>query len=120
MAHNARIAPFSVGFHTRLLRQRQGEKVGVGFRAFAGTSTSDSYGSRIRDRSSGYFSDLHVFGAFGLLTFSVGMFLSVLLQQPDIRFRRTYRTLFILPYAVPGVLSILILKVVQSGIWGRQ
>ena len=38
------------------------------------------------------------------------MLLAVLLEQPDLRFRRTYRTLFILPYAVPGVLSILILK----------
>ena len=45
-----------------------------------------------------------------LLTFSVGMLISVLLEQPDIRFKRTYRTLLILPYAVPAVLSILILK----------
>jgi maltose/maltodextrin transport system permease protein len=44
------------------------------------------------------------------MTFAVGMLLSVILEQKDLRFRQAYRTLFILPYAVPGLLSILILK----------
>ena len=36
--------------------------------------------------------------------------LAVVLEQKDLGFRHTYRTLFIFPYAVPAVLSILILK----------
>jgi maltose/maltodextrin transport system permease protein len=38
------------------------------------------------------------------------MFLSVMLEWKELRFRKTYRTLLILPYAVPSVLSILIFK----------
>ena len=44
------------------------------------------------------------------LTFAVGMLLSVILEWKELRFRRGYRTLFILPYAVPAVLSILIFR----------
>jgi ABC-type sugar transport system permease subunit len=51
-----------------------------------------------------------------LLTFALGMLLSIVLEQKDLRFRQTYRTLFILPYAVPGLLSILILK----GLFNQQ
>ena len=43
-------------------------------------------------------------------TFAVGMLLAVILQREDLAFRRVYRTLLILPYAVPAILSILILK----------
>ena len=38
------------------------------------------------------------------------MVLAVILEWKDLRFRRAYRTLLILPYAVPAVLSILIFK----------
>jgi maltose/maltodextrin transport system permease protein len=91
----------------------KGEKVGVGFRTFTGF---DNYiriftDSRIRGPFFKIFLWTFAFSALSVfLTFSLGMLLAVLLEQPDIRFRRTYRTLFILPYAVPGVLSILILK----------
>jgi maltose/maltodextrin transport system permease protein len=91
----------------------KGEKVGVGFRTFTGF---DNYiriltDPRIRGPFFKIFLWTFAFSALSvLLTFSLGMLLSVLLEQPDLHFRRTYRTLFILPYAVPGVLSILILK----------
>jgi maltose/maltodextrin transport system permease protein len=100
---------FAQGFFVN----EQGEKVGVGFRTFAGL---DNYTRILTDpRIRGPFFKIFIWTfAFSALsvftTFSLGMLLSVLLEQPDIRFRRTYRTLFILPYAVPGVLSILILK----------
>ncbi|HEY5706118.1 MAG TPA: maltose ABC transporter permease MalF [Terrimicrobiaceae bacterium] len=90
-----------------------GEKVGVGFRTFAGfyNYTRILTDPRIRGSFFRIFLWTFAFSALSVfLTFAVGMLLSVLLEQPDIRFRRTYRTLFILPYAVPGVLSILILK----------
>jgi maltose/maltodextrin transport system permease protein len=91
----------------------KGEKVGVGFRTF---SAFDNYIRIITDpRIQGPFFRIFLwtfaFSALSVfLTFSVGMLLSVLLEQKDLRFRQIYRTLFILPYAVPGLLSILILK----------
>jgi maltose/maltodextrin transport system permease protein len=45
-----------------------------------------------------------------VLTFAVGMLLAVLLEWRELDFRGGYRTLLILPYAVPAVLSILIFK----------
>jgi maltose/maltodextrin transport system permease protein len=91
----------------------KGEKLGVGFRTFTGL---DNYTRILTDpRIRGPFFRIFVwtfaFSAISVfLTFSLGMLLAVLLEQPDMRFKRTYRTLFILPYAVPGILSILILK----------
>ena len=91
----------------------QGKKVGVGFR------TGYGFGNYLQilqnPRILKPFLRIFVWTlAFAILSvlfsFSVGMFLAVMLQQPDLKFRRVYRTLFILPYAVPAILSILILK----------
>ena len=92
---------------------QKGEKVGVGFRTFSGL---ENYIQILTDpRIQGpflriflwtvLFSGLSVFG-----TFAVGMFLAVMLEWKELRFRKLYRTLLILPYAVPAVLSILIFK----------
>jgi maltose/maltodextrin transport system permease protein len=97
----------------------KGEKVGVGFRTFSGF---DNYLRIISDpRIQGPFFRIFLWtvafsGLSVFLTFAVGMLLSVLLEQKDLRFRQTYRTLLILPYAVPGLLSILILK----GLFNQQ
>jgi maltose/maltodextrin transport system permease protein len=97
----------------------KGETVGIGFRTFSGW---DNYLQIISDpRIEGPFFRIFLwtfaFSALSvLLTFAVGMLLSVVLEQKDLRFRQTYRTLFILPYAVPGLLSILILK----GLFNQQ
>ncbi len=91
----------------------KGEKVGVGFRTFSGF---DNYLRILTDpRIQGPFFRIFLwtitFSALSVFsTFAVGMLLSVVLEQKDLRFRQVYRTLFILPYAVPGLLSILILK----------
>ncbi len=91
----------------------KGEKVGVGFRTFTGL---DNYIRIITDpRIQGPFVRIFVwtvaFSAISvLLTFSAGMILAVILEWKELRFRRAYRTLLILPYAVPAVLSILIFK----------
>ncbi len=96
-----------------LFVNEKGEKVGVGFR------TGNGFGNYLQ-----IFTDPRILKPFmrifvwtlafaflsTLLTFSVGIFLAVMLEQPELKFRRLYRTLFILPYAVPAVLSILILK----------
>ena len=91
----------------------KGEKVGVGFRTFAGfhNYTQILTDPRIRGPFFRIFLWTFAFSAISVaLTFALGILLSVLLDQPDLKFRRTYRTLFILPYAVPGVLSILIMR----------
>jgi maltose/maltodextrin transport system permease protein len=91
----------------------KGERVGVGFRTFAGF---DNYiriftDSRIQGPFFRIFLWTVAFSAISVfLTFAAGMLLAVILEQKDLRGRAIYRTLFILPYAVPGILSILILK----------
>lgn len=91
----------------------KGDQVGVGFQSFSGL---ENYTQILTDsRIQGpflrifiwtvVFSALSVFGGL-----CIGMFLSVLLEWKDLRFRKVYRTLLILPYAVPSLLSILIFK----------
>jgi arabinogalactan oligomer/maltooligosaccharide transport system permease protein len=42
------------------------------------------------------------------LSFAIGLFLAIALNTPGMRFLRTYRSLLIMPYAVPAFLSILV------------
>ena len=97
----------------------KGEKVGVGFRTFSGF---DNYVRILTDpRIQGPFFKIFLWtvafsGLSVLLTFSVGMLLAVILEWKELHFRRAYRTLLILPYAVPAVLSILIFK----GLFNQQ
>ena len=92
---------------------QKGEKVGVGFRTYSGL---ENYAQILTDpRIQGPFFSIFLWTVlFSLLsvvtTFSIGMFLAVLLEWKEIRFRKVYRTLLMLPYAVPSVLSILIFK----------
>jgi maltose/maltodextrin transport system permease protein len=89
------------------------ENVGVGFRAFSGLENYAQIISDPRIQSpflkiflwTILFSALSVMGGL-----AIGMFLAVLLDWKELRFRNLYRTLLILPYAVPSVLSILIFK----------
>jgi maltose/maltodextrin transport system permease protein len=91
----------------------KGEKVGVGFRTFSGV---DNYIRIFSDpRIQGPFLRIFLwtvaFSGFSvILTFAVGILLAVVLERKDLEFRKGYRTLLILPYAVPAVLSILIFK----------
>jgi len=45
-----------------------------------------------------------------VLTFALGLTLAVILQWPHLRFKALYRVLLILPYAVPGFISILVFR----------
>ena len=100
---------FRLGFFV----DEKGEKAGVGFRTFTGL---DNYIQILTDpRIQGPFLRIFVWtvafsGISVILTFAAGMLLAVVLQREDLGFRRVYRTMLILPYAVPAVLSILILK----------
>ena len=91
----------------------KGEKVGAGFRTYTGF---DNYVRIVTDpRIQGPFFKIFLWtiafsGMSVVLTFGVGMLLAVILEWKELGFRRGYRTLLILPYAVPAVLSILIFK----------
>ena len=91
----------------------KGENIGVGFRTFSGL---ENYLRILTDpRIQGPFFKIFLwtvgFSAMSVvLTFAVGMLLAVLLEWRELDFRGGYRTLLILPYAVPAVLSILIFK----------
>jgi len=41
-------------------------------------------------------------------SFALGLFLAIALDKPGLRFRRSYRSLLVIPYAVPGFLSLLV------------
>ena len=41
-------------------------------------------------------------------SFALGLFLAITLDKPGLRFRRSYRSLLVVPYAVPGFLSLLV------------
>jgi arabinogalactan oligomer / maltooligosaccharide transport system permease protein len=43
-----------------------------------------------------------------LFSFALGLFLAIVLNKPGMRFLRMYRSLLVLPYAVPAFLSILV------------
>lgn len=51
-----------------------------------------------------------------LLTFAVGLLLAVTMNDPRVRGQRLYRSVLILPYAVPGFIMILI----WSSFWNRD
>ena len=49
------------------------------------------------------FATLTVFGSF-----AIGLFLAIALNHPEMRMQRSYRTLLVIPYAIPGFLSLLV------------
>ena len=107
---NSTIRPdFARGFFI----DEKGEPIGIGFRTFSGL---DNYIKIATDPEirlpfiriflwTVAFSAISAVGAF-----AIGMILAVVLEWKEMRLRKLYRTLLILPYAVPAVLSILIFK----------
>jgi len=53
-----------------------------------------------------------------LSTYFVGLFYALLLSHPRVRFKKFWRTLYILPWAVPGVISLLIFRNLFNGEFG--
>ncbi|MEW9701382.1 carbohydrate ABC transporter permease [Paenibacillus sp. SI8] len=51
-------------------------------------------------------------------TFFFGLFVAVLVQYPTVRYKKLWRTIFIVPYAVPGFVSILIMRNFFNGSFG--
>lgn len=52
------------------------------------------------------------------LTFFVGLLVALLFNVPRMRFRKLYRSLLIIPYAIPGFLSILVWRGLLNDEWG--
>jgi arabinogalactan oligomer/maltooligosaccharide transport system permease protein len=68
---------------------------------------------------------------FGVLTWTViwaitatvttyfgGLFVALIIQQAGIRFKTLWRTLFILPYAIPQIISLLVMRNLFNGQFG--
>ena len=53
-----------------------------------------------------------------LMTFALGLFLAIVLNDPDVPFRRLTRVLLIVPYAIPGFISVLIWRGLFNPILG--
>jgi len=51
-------------------------------------------------------------------TFFVGLFYAVIINHPRIRYKRLWRTVFILPWAIPQFISILIFRNIFNGQFG--
>lgn len=82
-----------------------GWKIDVGFDNFARAFTEPSVRGPLLQVIIWTF----VFAGFTVAaTFAVGVFLAMILNNPRVRFRRTFRVLLILPYAFPAFLSALI------------
>jgi maltose/maltodextrin transport system permease protein len=100
---------FSRGFFF----DEKGEQIGIGFRAFSGV---DNYIQILTDPQIQLpffriFVWTVIFAAVSAMgAFAIGMLLAVVLEWKEMRLRKVYRTLLILPYAVPAVLSILIFR----------
>ncbi|HZC35065.1 MAG TPA: hypothetical protein VE242_05600, partial [Chthoniobacterales bacterium] len=107
---NSIIRPdFARGFFV----DEKGEQIGIGFRTFSGL---DNYLQIISDPQI-QIPFLRIFlwtvvfaAASAMGAFATGMLLAVVLEWKEMRLGKVYRTLLILPYAVPAVLSILIFK----------
>ena len=94
-------------------RNEQGRAIGPGFRTrigwdnFAQLFTNEA----VRGPFLKIFAWTIVFAAFSVfLTFVVGFLLAVLLEWKPLRGRKVWRSLIILPYAVPAFISILIFR----------
>ena len=90
-----------------------GEEIDPGWRVYVGLENYQRLFLNERIKSSldivtkwtFQFALLSVFFAF-----SVGLFLSVTLNKEKLKFKRVYRSLYILPYAIPAFVSVLVWK----------
>jgi maltose/maltodextrin transport system permease protein len=84
-----------------------GWRVNVGLANFKRIAVSEG----IREPMAAIFVWTMVFATLSVgLTFALGLVLASILQWPHLRFKGLYRVLLILPYSVPGFISILVFK----------
>lgn len=98
---------------TGFYRDETGAAVPPGFRVQVGLANFERIfnSAGIRAPMLGIFLWTLAFATLSVaLTFALGLMLAVVLQWPHLRFKPLYRILLILPYAVPGFISILIFR----------
>lgn len=99
----------SIGFYVN----EAGEKLAPGWRTNIGWQNFERIfkSEGIRAPMASIFIWTVVFAVSSVvLTFAIGLLLAVILQWPHMRFRTFYRIMLILPYAVPGFISILVFR----------
>lgn len=99
----------NVGFY----QTAEGTNVTPGWRVFIGSGNFEriAQSQGIRGPLVGIFIWTITFAvASTVLCFAVGLLLATILQWEHMRFRALYRILLILPYAVPGFISILVFR----------
>ncbi|HVP74587.1 MAG TPA: ABC transporter permease subunit [Gaiellaceae bacterium] len=82
-----------------------GWKTGVGFRNFSRILHDPT----VKEPFVRVFAWTFVFaGTTVLVSFALGLFLAITLDKRGMRFRRVYRSILIIPWAIPGFLSLLV------------
>ncbi len=57
-----------------------------------------------------------IWAVFATVTnYFMGLFMALLVNWEDVKFKRLWRSIFILPYAIPGFISLLIMRLAFSG-----
>ena len=90
---------------------RSGEELEPGWKTNIGFANFDKilHNPLVRDPFLRVFVWTFVFAFLAvLISFVLGLLLAITLDKPDMHFLRTYRVLLILPYAIPGFLSLLV------------
>ncbi len=103
------VADHSTGFY----KTAEGEQVAPGWRVNIGWNNFKRvlFSEGIRAPMLEIFIWTISFAALSVITtFSIGILLASILQWQHLRFRGLYRLLLILPYAVPGFISILVFR----------
>jgi arabinogalactan oligomer/maltooligosaccharide transport system permease protein len=80
-----------------------GEELGVGWREYVGFENFSAVITNPLVRAPFAASTV-------LISFAIGLFLAKLLDKPKFRFKRLYRSMLVVPYAIPGFLSLLVFK----------
>ena len=90
---------------------RSGEELEPGWKTNVGWANFDKilHNPLVRDPFLRVFVWTFVFASVAvLISFVLGLLLAITLDKPGMQFLRTYRVLLILPYAIPGFLSLLV------------
>ena len=93
----------------------KGWQVGVGFDNFTKIFTNPRYSEPM---GRVFIWTLVYAASTVFITFTIGMLVAFLFNVPEMRGRRIYRSLLIIPYAIPGFLSILVWRGLLNDSWG--
>lgn len=91
----------------------QGEQLVVGWREYIGFEnfTAVVTNPMVRQPFLRAFVWTVIFAASTvLISFAIGLFIAKVLDKPKLRMKRLYRSMLVVPYAVPGFLSLLVFK----------